>query len=309
MHDTPTTILIAGPTASGKSSLAMALADRLGGTIINADSMQVYRELRIITARPTVEDEAAHPHKLFGFVSASEAYSAGRYARDAAAAIAAVRAAGQTPIVVGGTGLYFKVLIEGLAPVPEIPAYIRAHWRGEAESLGAQKLHDALRERDPEMADRLHATDTQRIVRALEVINATGKSLAEWQKETSNPVLDPDQTHRLVLFPAREQLHARVTKRLATMMDEGAIEEAGKLDAMQLDATLPAMRAIGVRPLIQAARGDYTTDEAIDAAATETRQYIKRQATWLKRNMMSWNWITEKQMKNNRGEYLTFIQR
>src|SRR6185437_7144659 len=168
MRDATKTILIAGPTASGKSALALAVAERVGGVIINADSMQVYRELRILTARPTPEDEAQVPHALYGFVSGAAAYSAGRYAADAANAIVAARAAGQVPIIVGGTGLYFKALLEGLSPVPAADPGVRARWRSEASRQSPQELHDILQRRDPEMAARLKPTDPQRIVRALE---------------------------------------------------------------------------------------------------------------------------------------------
>ncbi len=187
-------ILIAGPTASGKSALALAIAEHVGGVIVNADSMQVYRELRILSARPTPDEEARVPHTLYGFVSAAEAYSAGRFARDAAAAIGLARSEGRRPVIVGGTGLYFKALLEGLSPIPRIGDAVRDHWRAEADRIGAAELHCELARRDAVMAARLAPADTQRIVRALEVIEATGRSLAEWQKVRDPPILDEADT-------------------------------------------------------------------------------------------------------------------
>ncbi len=196
-------ILIAGPTASGKSGLALRLAEELGGVVINADSMQVYRELRILTARPTPEDEARVPHALYGFVSGAEAYSAGRYAVDAARAIEEARCSGRVPIVVGGTGLYFKVLLEGLSPVPAIDPDVRAYWRAQAAARPAPELHAILSARDAAMAARLMPTDPQRIVRALEVLESTGRSLADWQRQPGKPVLAEHETVRLLMVPDR----------------------------------------------------------------------------------------------------------
>ena len=218
---TPRAILIAGPTASGKSGLAMALAERLGGTVINADSMQVYRDLRILTARPTAEDEARVPHALYGFVSGAEAYSAGRYAVDVASAIAEARAAGRVPIVVGGTGLYFKVLLEGLSPVPPADPLVRDFWRAQARVRPAAELHALLAARDPETAARLMPTDPQRIVRALEVLESTGRSLAEWQRAPGKPVLRERETVRLLVMPERAALDAGIEARFDAMMAGG----------------------------------------------------------------------------------------
>jgi len=240
-------ILIAGPTASGKSALALAIAERTGGEIINADSMQVYRELRILTARPPLEDEARVPHALYGFVPASEAYSAGRFVRDAAPAIAKAQSAGRRPVVVGGTGLYFKALLEGLSPIPDISPEIRAHWRGEGERRGAGALHGELAARDPVMASRLAPTDLQRIVRALEVFAQTGRSLAEWQSLRGEPVIAEADAVCLSVSGDRAELHARADARFERMMREGALDEVRALSLLQLNADLPAMRAIGVR--------------------------------------------------------------
>jgi tRNA dimethylallyltransferase len=200
-------ILIAGPTASGKSGLALSFAERFGGVVINADSMQVYRELAVLTARPTPEEEARAPHALYGFVSGAEAYSAGRYARDVAVAIEDARGLGRVPIIAGGTGLYFKVLLEGLSPIPPVDADVRAHWRAQAATLPAPELHAILRGRDSEMAARLMPTDPQRIVRALEVLESTGRSLADWQRQPGRPVLAEDRTAQLLVLPDRAPHH------------------------------------------------------------------------------------------------------
>jgi tRNA dimethylallyltransferase len=309
MSDASKAILIAGPTASGKSALALAVAERVGGVIINADSMQVYRELRILSARPTPEEEARVPHKLYGFVPAGEAYSAGRFVRDAAAAIAAARSDGRRPIIVGGTGLYFKALLEGLSPIPRIDDDIRNHWRAEAERRGAAALHRDLAQRDAAMAARLERADTQRVVRALEVIEQTGRSLAEWQRDRSPPVLDEAQTVELLLTLDRGEIHARADARFETMMAEGALQEAQALAGLAIDPSLPAMRAIGVRPLIAAFEGKYSLQEAVAAAKQETRHYVKRQETWFKRHMISWNHVNAKYMASNIAEIFAFIQR
>jgi len=305
-HASP--ILIAGPTASGKSALALALAERVGGTVINADSMQVYRELRVLTARPSPADEARVPHALYGFVPAREAYSAGRFVRDVAAAIATAREAGRRPIVVGGTGLYFKALLEGLSPIPEVREDVRAYWRAEAERRGAEALHTELEARDPVMAARLAPSDAQRIVRALEVQQSTGRSLAEWQTLKGEPVLEEADTERFVLHVDRADLHARADARFGRMLDDGALDEVRALEAMQLDPGLPAMRAIGVGPLIRLLRGDVGREDAGDLAKAETRQYIKRQETWLKRHMIAWRPIETKETESLAQEIVAFIR-
>ena len=306
---TPRAILIAGPTASGKSGLAVGLAERLGGTVINADSMQVYRELRILTARPTAEDEARVPHALYGFVSGSEAYSAGRYAVDVASAIAQARAAGRVPIVVGGTGLYFKVLLEGLSPVPPADPLVRDFWRAQARVRPAAELHALLAVRDPETAARLMPTDPQRIVRALEVLESTGRSLAEWQRAPGNPVLLERDTVRLVVMPERSALDAGIEARFDAMMAEGALEEVRTLLGFGYSSELPLMRALGVAPLASHLKGAVSLSDAITAAKSDTRKYAKRQRTWLKRNMISWKMIDTQQMERMIDIALPFIDR
>lgn len=300
-------ILIAGPTASGKSALAMAFAERIGGAIINADSMQVYREIPILSARPTAADEARVPHLLYGHVPASEPYSAGRFVREARDAIEAARKAGRVPIITGGTGLYFKALTEGLAPIPDIPAPIRQHWRREAERTGTEQLHAFLAARDPRMAARLAPQDTQRIVRALEVLEATGRSLADWQEEIAEPVLDPARAIRLVVLPDRFDLHRHAEARFDAMLERGALAEAEAFAALGLDPDLPAARALGLRPLMAHLAGDTTLAAAVAAAKAETRQYIKRQTTWIRSNMITWTAITAQETERIKSDIFAFI--
>jgi tRNA dimethylallyltransferase len=288
-------ILIAGPTASGKSAVALALADRLGGTVINADSMQLYRELRLLTARPSEADEAVAPHRLYGTVSASEAFSVGRWLEAAQAAIAAARGAGRMPILVGGTGLYFKALLEGLAPVPDIPPEVRAYWREQAVCLSAEALHRELLTRDPGMAAKSRISDPQRIVRALEVIDATGISLSEWQGAPAAPVLDAQAVTRLVIAPEREPLYAAIDARFDRMIENGAIEEVEALLVQGLDDSLPAMRAHGVRELRAYLAGACSLEDAKIKSKTESRRYAKRQMTWARRYMADWEWFPRPQ--------------
>ncbi len=300
-------ILIAGPTAGGKSGLALRLAERYGGTIINADSMQVYRELRVLTARPSAAQVAQAPHALYGFVDASERYSAGRYVSDAVRAIELARNAGRRPIIVGGTGLYFKALLEGLSPIPEVPEEIRRYWRQEAGDVGPEALHDVLTRRDPQMAARLAPSDPQRLVRALEVLDATGVSLAEWQRTPGEPILNAADTVRLVIAPEREGLNHRIEARFDAMIEQGALEEACSLAALNLDPSLPIMGALGVRPLLRHLRGESDLEAACLQAKAESRQYAKRQMTWLRSNMIAWNWISAQENKSQEANSITFI--
>lgn len=303
----PRAILIAGPTASGKSGLAVALAERLGGTVINADSMQVYRELRILTARPGPEDEQRAPHALYGSVSGAEAYSAGRYATDVASAIAAARAAGRTPIVVGGTGLYFKVLLEGLSPVPAPDPEVRAFWRGEAARRPALELHGILAARDPETAARLMPSDPQRIVRALEVLESTGRPLADWQREPGRPVLAESETVRLLVLPERADHGALIDARLDAMMAAGALDEVRTLLAHGYSGELPITRALGVAPLAAHLDARLALDVAVAMAKADTRKYARRQRTWLRRNMISWSIVDAQQRESVDSHILPFI--
>ncbi|TMJ37762.1 MAG: tRNA (adenosine(37)-N6)-dimethylallyltransferase MiaA [Alphaproteobacteria bacterium] len=277
-------VLIAGPTASGKSALAIALAHERNGVIINADAMQVYRELRILTARPSDEDEGQVPHRLYGHVAGASAYSVARWLADAAAEIEAVWRSGGVPVIVGGTGLYFKALEQGLADIPLISPDITAKWR-----LAKGDLHAELTKRDQGAAARLNPNDRQRIIRALEVFEGTGKPLDHWQRAAqSAAVLAGVEIERIFLNPERRILHARANERFARMVKEGGIEEVKALLALGLDAKLPVMKAIGVKQLAAWLSGWRGLDEAIAAGQTATRQYIKRQLTWWRHQMPGW---------------------
>ena len=284
----PIAILIAGPTASGKSALALKLAEKLGGVIVNADSMQVYRDLRIITARPTPEEEARAPHRLYGHVDAAENYSVGRWRRDVQAVLA--EATGRVAIIVGGTGLYFKVLTQGLSDVPPTPSEVRAAVRARLEADGAISLHNELARRDPIMAARIKSGDRTRIARALEVLEATGRSLADWHSEGMPAVLDPQHAVKIFLAPAREELYRRIDARFDGMLAEGALEEVRVLDARGLDPLLPAMKAHGVPWLRRYLRGEIALDEAAAGAKQDTKRYTKRQLTWFRHQMPDWTW-------------------
>ena len=285
-------ILIAGPTASGKSTAALALAERLGGTIINADSMQVYRELQVLTARPSAAEMETAPHRLYGTVPGREAYSVGRWVGDAAAAIEDARKRGQVPILVGGTGLYFMAMLQGLSPVPEIPEDIRRHWRERAGADAAgSELHAVLSARDPVMAARLSPTDTQRLVRALEVIDATDISLADWQETAGTPVLNDDAVLKILVGPEREAIYAAIDGRFEHMLQTGALAEVEALVGLELDPGLPVMRALGVSELNSYLSGTMTLEEATTKAKTASRRYAKRQMTWARRFMADWTWV------------------
>ncbi len=288
----PPPLLIAGPTASGKSHYALKRARQSGAVILNADSMQVYQELRVLTARPSEADEALVPHRLYGHVPAREAYSTGKWLRDIAGELKEAQQNQQPVILVGGTGLYFKALLEGLSPVPEIPEQIRERWRRAASELSASDLHTQLSEKDPVMAEKLSPTDPQRLVRALEVIEATGRSLAHWQAQTGEPLLRFDDVETVVISRSREDLYSRADQRFEQMLEEGALEEVGKLAAQNLDPGLPAMRALGVPSLMAMQAGTLSREAAVEGAKQQTRNYIKRQLTWLRRNMISWNSIS-----------------
>lgn len=286
----PEAILIAGPTASGKSALALEIARETGGVIVNADSMQVYRDLRVITARPAVEEEARAPHRLYGHVDAAENYSVGRWTGDAAAALAEAKQAGRLPIVVGGTGLYFTALTRGLAAVPPIPADIRASVRGRLEQEGVAPLYAELFERDPATAHHLMPGDRSRITRALEVVLATGRSLSDWHRESKPAAVDASTTVRFFLDLDRKELGRRIDARFDAMLANGALEEVEKLAARGLNPLLPAMKAHGVPWLVRHLRGEIGLEEAAEGGKRDTRRYTKRQVTWFRNQMPDWVW-------------------
>ena len=284
-------ILIAGPTASGKSALALTLARKHSGIVLNADSMQVYRDLRIITARPTTEDEQRAPHRLYGHVDAAENYSVGRWRAEAAATLVAAERYGRAVIVVGGTGLYFKALTRGLAGVPPIAPEVREMVRARLASEGVNALHIELKQRDPAAAARLMPGDRARITRALEVVLATGRSLLDWHGEDTPASLDPARAAKVFLAPDRDALFGRIDTRFDTMIAAGALEEVRTLAARNLDPQLPAMKAHGVPWLIRHLNGEISLDQAADAAKRETRQYTKRQGTWFRNQLPDFAWV------------------
>ncbi|HEX2351594.1 MAG TPA: tRNA (adenosine(37)-N6)-dimethylallyltransferase MiaA [Xanthobacteraceae bacterium] len=284
-------VLIAGPTASGKSALALALAEALGGTIINADAMQVYRDLRIVTARPTPEEEARAPHLLYGHVDAAENYSVGRWCVDASAALAAVEREGRLPILAGGTGLYFKALTRGLAAIPPIPSQMRSAVRERLKREGIAALYAELSARDPASARRLMPGDRARISRALEVALATGRSITDWHARGMEPALDPHAAVKVFLDVDRAELYRRIDSRFDAMLASGALDEVRALAGRQLDPALPAMKAHGVPWLIRHIRSEIDLPAAVDAAKRDTRRYSKRQATWFRHQLPDWTWI------------------
>jgi tRNA dimethylallyltransferase len=286
----PEAILIAGPTASGKSALALALAEKLGGMVVNVDSMQVYGDLRVITARPGPDDERRVPHVLYGHVDAAENYSVGGWVVDARHALAEARRAGRIPIMVGGTGLYFKALLRGLAAVPPVPAAVRNRVRKRLAEEGVGALHAELASHDPAMAGRLMPADRSRVTRALEVVLATGRSLAEWQVEGQSALIDTARTIRMFLAVDRVELYRRIDTRFDRMLAEGALEEVEKLARRGLDSALPAMKAHGVPWLIRHLRGELTLADAAEAGKRDTRRYTKRQETWFRNQLPDWTW-------------------
>jgi len=284
-------VLIAGPTASGKSALALKLARATGGVVINADSMQVYRDLRVITARPTEAEEALAPHRLYGHVDAAMNCSAGHWVADAAKVLAEFAGTPRTLIFTGGSGLYFKALTRGLSAVPPIPPEIREQVRARLERDGVEALHAELARRDPPSAERLRPRDRARIARALEVIEATGRPLADWHREGLPPLLPPGSHRALFIAPDRETLYARIDARFEAMLKSGALDEVAALAARHLDPLLPAMKAHGVPALIRHLRGEISLDEASAIGRADTRHYAKRQFTWFRHQLPEFEWV------------------
>ncbi len=267
----------------------MELAEQIGGVVINADSMQVYREAPILTAQPSEADKARVPHLLYGNISARKVYSVGRWREDAALAIAQARAMKRVPIFVGGTGMYFMALTEGLADIPPTPPEIRDAARALLDDIGVEALHARLTDRDPVTASRLRPSDPQRVLRAFEVFEATGRPLAEWQGAPTAPLLKNAKLASFVLDPPRPELRARIAARFEAMLDEGGLDEARALEG--LDPALPAAKLLGLRPLQALAAGTLTRAEALDGAITATRQFAKRQMTWFRNRMPHYIWF------------------
>ncbi|KQV34574.1 MULTISPECIES: tRNA (adenosine(37)-N6)-dimethylallyltransferase MiaA [unclassified Rhizobium] len=282
-------ILITGPTASGKSALAVELAARYGGVVINADSMQVYDTLRVLTARPSEADMGGVAHHLYGHVPAGRLYSTGEWLREASVLVEQLRGEGRLPVFVGGTGLYFKALTGGLSEMPEIPAELREVLRLRLKDEGAEVLHAELAMRDPETAAALKPADGQRIVRALEVVAATGQSIRHFQTGRGPVVIDAERAMKIVVQPERDVLRARIDRRFGVMLETGAVEEVKALLAQDLPPEMPAMKAIGVSQIAAMLRGEMSRDEVIERGSAATRQYAKRQMTWF-RNQLDKSW-------------------
>lgn len=279
--------LIAGPTASGKSAYALQLAERIGGEIVNADSMQIYAGLRVLTAGPSPEEMARAPHHLFGVVDAAVGWSVGRWLEAATAALSEIAARGNPAIVVGGTGLYFRALTHGLADVPPVPETQREISGLLYAARGEAEFREILKPLDPQAEARIEVGDRQRLVRAHAVAVATGKSLTAWQTDTK-PALEPGAWKGLVLDPPRAELYARCDARLAVMLEQGALDEVRAMEARGLDPSLPALKAVGYREFAAHLRGETTLDQALEAARQETRRYAKRQLTWFRNQTPDW---------------------
>lgn len=281
--------LITGPTASGKSALALRRARDVNGVVINADSMQVYDTLQVLTARPSVEDMEDVPHHLYGHIPAATFYSTGEWLRDITALLDGLKAERRHPVIVGGTGLYFKALTGGLSDMPTIHADIRERYRTRLLDEGAAVLHGELSGIDPQTAENLQPRDGQRIVRALEVVEATGKSIRHFQQATGPMIVDPARAQKLVVLPERSVLHDRINRRFAGMMKSGAVEEVEALLTLKLSPDATVMKAIGVSQIADMLAGRMSEAEVIEKAAAATRQYAKRQMTWF-RNQMGEDW-------------------
>jgi tRNA dimethylallyltransferase len=297
LHENNKPVLIAGPTASGKSALALALAEATDGVIVNADSMQVYRDLRVLTARPTPEEEAVVRHRLYGHVDAAVNFSAGVWVADAAKVLAEAHAENRLPIFAGGSGLYFKALTRGLSAVPPIPPDVREDVRARLARDGVEALHATLMQRDPASAERLKPRDRTRIARALEVVEATGRSLTGWHRDGLPPLLAPGAFAAVFLCPERDELYARIDARFDAMLQARALDEVAALAARRLDPLLPAMKAHGVPALIRHLNGELTLEQAAAIGRADTRHYAKRQFTWFRHQLPEFEWVNPEEAR------------
>lgn len=301
-------VIIAGPTASGKSALALTVAEEFGGEIVNADSMQVYRDLQVLTARPDEDDLARVPHHLFGVLPASERCSAGRWLDMAAPVLDDIRARGKLPVVCGGTGLYLKALTDGLAPVPPVPEDLVAGVEAHFEAVGGEAFLAELAKIDPEAASRLPATDRQRLVRAAAVFAATGRTLSDWHTEQPAGPGYAARYFTLLMLPPRAALYQRIEERFDAMISLGAMAEAEAFHALGLDPSLPASRAVGVAELLRVLNGEWDLETAVTKAKTASRNLAKRQFTWFRRQIHSDFVLSEKFLESQKEKIFSFIR-
>ncbi len=283
-------VLIAGPTAGGKSSLASRVAERDGGRVINADALQVYACWRVLTARPSGEDLARAPHALYGHVACDVRYSVGHWLREVRREIEDARRRGARPVIVGGTGLYFQALARGLAEIPEIPAEVRTRADETLRTEGLAAMVDSLGRLDPVTHDRIDLANPARVQRAWEVVTATGRGLASWHAETGRPVLREDECVSVVIDPGKHSLNRNISQRFSMMLQLGALKEC-RDNLARHDPALPSMRAIGATELGAHLRGEMSLEAAVEAACVATRQYAKRQRTWFRNRMAGWRRI------------------
>ncbi|WP_332060453.1 tRNA (adenosine(37)-N6)-dimethylallyltransferase MiaA [Bartonella sp. CB74] len=282
-----TVTLIAGPTASGKSALALRMAQEKNAIIINTDSMQIYDVLNILTARPTKTDMAIAPHYLYGYVNPALHYSVGQWLCDVNKIVTTFTS--KSLIFVGGTGLYFRALLEGISEIPHVPDVVRQKWRLRLNEEGAESLYRQLLQVDTLLSEKISPQDGQRIIRALEVYEATGKRLSWWQKKKTTPLIASDCSEKILLIPPRQLLYERINQRFHCMIEKGALEEVSAMKKFMLSPLLPAMKAIGIRELMAYLDGYKSFDDAVEIAKTQTRRYAKRQMTWF-RNQFDEKW-------------------
>lgn len=300
-------LIIAGPTASGKSAMAMDVAERFLGTVINADSMQVYRELRLLTARPSVADENRVPHRLFGVVEGGESCSAGRWVGMALAEIEAAWEQGRLPIVVGGTGMYLQALTEGMSPIPDVPAAVRDQACARYDELGAKAFHDEVATLDPATAERLPVGDTQRLLRAWEVTRFTGRPFSAWQDEPRTPPLPGARFATIAIVPPRDQLYAAIDRRFSRMVEMGVVDEVLALLGCEIAPDLPVMKALGVPQLAAFIRGDLRLEDAIAEGQKLSRNYAKRQLTWVRNQIHADHVLSAQYSESYRDEIFSFV--
>lgn len=301
-------IVVAGPTASGKSAAALAVAEEFDGAVINADSMQVYRDLHVLTARPGFPATARVPHLLYGFRPADAACSVGHWLELAVRAVAETRAMGRLPVVVGGTGLYLKALMEGLAEIPDVPRPVRDEACALHAELGGEAFRARLADLDPEAAARLPFGDTQRLIRAYEVAKGTGRTLLDWQREAKAVTPVPGPFVPIALMPPRERLYAAIDERFLHMVESGGLDEVKRLVDLGVDPSLPAMKAVGMRELAAYLAAETTLEQAVDAAKRATRQYAKRQFTWLRHQFQASFAINAQYSESQKAKIFSFIR-